>query len=114
MRFGPSNPQRWSWGVPGGALQDVGPVPWELGYLAWSTEESSGGNHEEAFDDVGLLSNRQRRHSPLGEDSPAELEASTAVAEPGVHKIGGRSVATTQRDTHLTPRFLRPAANRGP
>ena len=91
---------------------DVGPIPCGLSHLAWSTEESSGDSHKEIFEDIGVLSNRQRRHSPLGEDSPAELEASTAVAEPGVHKIGGRSVETTQRDTHLTPRFLRHAANR--
>ena len=31
-----------------------------------------------------MLSNRQRRHSPLGEDPLTEFKAKTAVAEPGV------------------------------
>ena len=74
---------------------------------------SSGDSYEEIFEEIGVLSNRQRRHSPLGEDSPAELEASTPVAEPGAHEIGGRSVATIKRYTHLTPRLLTHATIRG-
>jgi transposase InsO family protein len=43
------------------------------------------------FEYIEVFSNRKRRHSMLGYDSPAEYEAKAAVASPGVHGIGGRS-----------------------
>jgi transposase InsO family protein len=43
------------------------------------------------FEYIEVFYNRKRRHSTLGYDSPAEYEARTAVASPGVHEIGGRS-----------------------
>ncbi len=46
---------------------------------------------QDIFAYIEVFSNRLRRHSTLGYDSPAEFEARTAVAYPGVHGIGGRS-----------------------
>lgn len=40
--------------------------------------------------------NRLRRHSTLGYHSPAEYEAMAAVVQPGVHKMGRKSVQVLQ------------------
>ena len=46
---------------------------------------------QDIFEYIEVFSNRLRRHATLGYDSPAEFEAMTAVASPGVHGIRGRS-----------------------
>ena len=46
---------------------------------------------QDIFEYIKVFYNRKRRHSTLGYHSPAEYEARTAVAYPGVHGIGGRS-----------------------
>jgi transposase InsO family protein len=53
------------------------------------------------FEYIEVFYNRQRRHSTLGYHSPAEYEARTAVAEPGVHGIGGRSRCLHQKNEHI-------------
>ena len=59
-------------------------------------EQRQSRTRDEATQDIveysDVFSHRRRRHATLGDDSPAEFEARTAVAEPGVHGIGGRSV----------------------
>ncbi len=47
---------------------------------------------QDIFEYSEVFYNRKRRHSTLGYASPAEYEARTAVAYPGVHGIGGRSL----------------------
>ena len=46
---------------------------------------------QEIFKYLEVFYNRQRRHSTLGYRTPAEFEARAAVAQPGVHEIGGGS-----------------------
>ena len=47
---------------------------------------------QDIFESLEVFYHRRRRHSTLDYDSPAEFEARTAVAEPGVHGIGERSL----------------------
>ena len=47
---------------------------------------------QDIFEYIEVFDNRRRRHSTLGYYSPAEFEARTTLAEPGVHGIGGRSL----------------------
>lgn len=67
---------------------DVAPVPCGLPYLAGLPEESSGCSHKEIVENIGMLYNRQRPHSTLGEDSPAEVNARTTVGNQVSTKSG--------------------------
>ncbi|MGH7180915.1 MAG: IS3 family transposase [Nitrospiraceae bacterium] len=44
------------------------------------------------FEYFEVVYNRNRRHSTIGYNSPAEIEARTAIAQPGIHETGRRSV----------------------
>ena len=47
---------------------------------------------QDLFEYIEVFYNRTRRHSTLGDHSPPEYQARTAVAYPGVLGIGGRSL----------------------
>ena len=56
---------------------------------------------QDIFEYIEVFDNRLRRHATRDYDSPAEFEARTAVASPGVHGIRGRSVTEIGYDAPM-------------